>query len=103
MALPDLLAVSEVVGSDATAGCELVPAEADDHLVVGDDGCRSNGFAVIRKGVLDGPLFLAAGGIQCNHEAIESTEDERAAGIREPAVDRVAASAGHGRLITATG
>ena len=46
MALPDHLAVGEVVGGDSAASRELVAAEPDDDFVIGDDRGRSDGFAV---------------------------------------------------------
>src|SRR6202042_541557 len=81
VALPQLLAVREGVGSEAATRGELIAAEADQHLAFGNEGRGRDGLALVRVGVFDHPHFLASGRIECDHEAVERAEYELA--VRE--------------------
>ena len=74
VALPNLRAVLKVVGGHAAAGGELVAAEADDHLVVGDQRSRRDGLALLGLGVLDDPDFLTGLAIERDDEAVEGAD-----------------------------
>src|SRR5207302_5142505 len=93
VALPDLLAVGQVVGREAPAGCELVTAEADEHLALGDERRRRDRLALVGMRVLDGPDFLAGRGVERDDEAIQRAKHQLAVGKGRPAVDGVAAGA----------
>src|ERR1700674_843680 len=100
LALPSHRALLYVVSRDTTARGELVAAEADEHLVVGDQRSRGDGLTLLGPSGLDHPDFLASLAVEGNHEAVEGAIDELAVGIGTATVDRVAASTGNGRLTT---
>src|SRR4029077_14943718 len=63
LTLPDLLAVGQVVGSEAATRRELVTTETDEHLALSNERRRCDGLALVGVGVLDDPHFLARGRI----------------------------------------
>src|SRR5262249_48118638 len=91
---PDLLAILDVVGGNASADTELATADADDDLVLVDVRGRGHGGADLRVGVLDLPRFLPGFRIQRDQVAVELAQEDFAVGVREPTVDVVAARDG---------
>ena len=100
LALPNLRTIRKAVGRNATASSKLVTAEADDHLVVGDQWSGGDGLALLRPSMLHDPDFLTGLAVESNDEAVEGAVHELAFGIGAAAVDGVAASARHSRLVT---
>ena len=81
LAGPGHRAVLEVVGHHAAARGELAAAEADDHLVVGDQRSRRDGLALLGPGMLDDPDLLAGLAVERDQEAVERAVDELAVGV----------------------
>jgi hypothetical protein len=75
---------------------ELAAAVADQHFVLHDERRHRHRLATIDVAELNAPDFGAALGVDRDGLVIERVEEQAAVGIREAAVDEVAASNARG-------